>query len=127
MCLALAKAELADSTEYDYFKTLAKEYIKQTEANMSKFHHRHDESIVCGTSGSLLAGIYVQHHFGCVEHQSVLEFHRIISRSDSQVNEVLSIITFFDGLGVSHLILKVDSYYVMKYHALFISSICDCS
>ncbi len=116
MCLALEKAELADSTERDYFKTLAKEYIKRTEANMSKLHHRHDESIVCGKSGSLLAGIYVQNHFGHVEHQSVMEFHRVISYNDSQVNEVVVNILYemFDDLRVSYLILKADYYYVMK-------------
>ncbi len=102
MCLVLARAELADNTERNYFETLAKEYWGRTEALMGKVYHRHDQSIVCGKAGSLLAGIYVQHHFGEDVTASVMGFHQTISYKASssrfQVDEVLHIFETF-GLG----------------------------
>ncbi len=92
MCLVLARAELADNTECNYFETLTKECWERTKALMGKLHHRHDQSIVCGKAGSLLTGIYVQHYFGDDITASVVEFHRVISykasSTHSQVPEV---------------------------------------
>ncbi len=96
MCLELAKAELANNAERDYFETQAMEYWSQTEAMEvvwnTHSHLRKQSSIVCGKAGSLLAGIYVQRHFRENVTPYVIKFCQAISyagsSSGSQANEV---------------------------------------